>query len=219
MAYSMEVEGSAALVGASGAATMTTTYDDHGQPAEVLIHNAAHLLLRRMIYTRDSAGRLVREEVHLGEGPVFPDFEDRMKDLPAEDRERLEAAVRNILSQENGLSTTTYFYDEKGRQVERIMRMGLLSDHRTTFHFDDHDNPIEELSEENSRDMGIDEQGYPQPSSETSHKQHTRYSYKYDAKGNWTERVVWSLEPNQDPQPSNIERRQISYYQAASERR
>ena len=94
--------------------------------------------------------------------------------------------------------SNTYVYDEKGRQVERNIHLGLLGDHRTTFHFDDHDNPIEEIAEHIS--------------SESSDKQHTRYVYKYDAKGNWTEREVWSLEPNKDPQRSNVERRQITYY-------
>ena len=43
--------------------------------------------------------------------------------------------------------------------------------------------------------------------------QHVRFEYRYDAHGNWTERVVWQrTEPNADERRSNIERRTIDYY-------
>jgi hypothetical protein len=214
--YSMDVEGALAMFGTSGAATMTTAYDDQDRANEVLIHDASHRLLRRMTYTRDSAGRLLKEEVKLDRGAPFPDMEERLKEAPPEARESLQAALATILGANNPLSNT-YAYDEKGRQVEKIMRMGLLGEHRTTFHFDDHDNPIEEVSEDINREVRMDEQGHPQPSSESSHNQHTRFVYKYDAKGNWTEREVWIIfEPKKDFQRSNIERRQISYYLAGS---
>ncbi len=195
MAYSMEVEGALALFGAGGATTMTTAYDNHGQAAEVLIHDAAHRLLRRLTLTRDSAGRLVKEEVDLGTGASFPD------------------TLATIFGANNALSKT-YAYDQKGRQVERTMSMGMLGEHRTTFRFDDHDNPIEEIDENSSRDVQMDEQGHPHPHTETTNKQHIRYVYKYDANGNWTAREVGTiLEASKEFKRSNIERRQITYYQ------
>jgi hypothetical protein len=46
-----------------------------------------------------------------------------------------------------------------------------------------------------------------------SHVQHVRFAYRYDAYGNWTERIVWQrMAPNADERPSNIERRTITYY-------
>jgi hypothetical protein len=43
--------------------------------------------------------------------------------------------------------------------------------------------------------------------------QYNRFEYRYDAQGNWTERVVsYRLEPNPDFQRSNVERREITYY-------
>ena len=43
--------------------------------------------------------------------------------------------------------------------------------------------------------------------------QHVRFEYKYDAYGNWIERIVWQrMEPNTDEQPSNIERRTLTYH-------
>ncbi len=201
--YSVDVEGAVPLFGASGAATMTTVYDDHDRATEVLVHDASHRLLRRMTVTRDTAGRVVTEEVQAGTLPLFPEIEDKLKDAPPEDRESLKAALAAAFGPSNALLTTTYAYDQKGRRVELIVRMGLLVAHRSTFRFDDHDNPIEEISE----DTG----------SESSHKQHDRSIYKYDAEGNWTEREVGTiLEPNQDFHRSNIERRQITYYQRGS---
>ena len=64
--------------------------------------------------------------------------------------------------------------------------MGNLHEERTTYIYDDHDNPIETVDES---DRG---------------RQRTRFVYKYDAQGNWTEREVeWS----------NLTRRQITYFQ------
>ena len=43
--------------------------------------------------------------------------------------------------------------------------------------------------------------------------QHVRFEYRYDAHGNWTERVVWQrMEPDADERRSSIERRTIDYY-------
>jgi hypothetical protein len=213
VAYSVDVEGAAALFGASGAATMTTVYDGRGQATEILVHDTAHRLLRRTIVTQDSAGRMVKQEVQAGTAPVFPEFENKLKDAPPEARESLKAALAAAYGPTNVLLTVTNAYDEKGRRVERTMLMGTLSGDRTTFRFDDHDNPIEENSEHASRDVGVDDQGNPRHSNERSEKQHSRFFYKYDAEGNWTEREVWTnFEPGEDLKRSGIERRQITYY-------
>ena len=46
-----------------------------------------------------------------------------------------------------------------------------------------------------------------------SFRREVRQEYKYDSRGNWTERVVSvRYEINPDSQWSNIERREISYY-------
>jgi hypothetical protein len=46
-------------------------------------------------------------------------------------------------------------------------------------------------------------------------QQHTRFEYRYDTQGNWTERIVSGrAEQNPDFQRSNIERRTITYYAA-----
>jgi len=140
IAYSVDFEGAASLFGTSGAATMTTVYDDQGHATEILVHDAAHRLLRRTTMTQDGAARPVKQEVRA-------------------DREALKAALAAAFGPNNVLVTITNAYDEKGRRVERAMTMGTLGGDRTTFRFDDHDNPIEGNSEHTSREVGMGEQG------------------------------------------------------------
>jgi YD repeat-containing protein len=130
--YSYDVEGAGALMMSGTAAkTMTTSYDDHNKPTEILVHDDTHRLLRRMTFTYDSAGRLVKEEVHADAEARFPGFEEKMKDASPEDRERLLATLRKVFGQDHGMLTTVYAYDEKGRRVEKTWRMGALSEHHT----------------------------------------------------------------------------------------
>ena len=62
------------------------------------------------------------------------------------------------------------------------------------------------------RDMRIDD-GAVKIEEQPPHVQHIRFEYRYDAHGNWTERVVWGRTGrNTDERRSNIERRTITYY-------
>ncbi len=191
-AFMYAIEGTVQSYGASGASTITTRYDDRGEPDEVLFHDADRHLLRRVVFTRDGAGRLTKEELHLGEESPFPDI---------------------VFGPNSVLSSTSYAYDAKGRILERRTRMGELGDQRTTFGYDDRDNPAEETHEDISREMQMDEAGVLQATKETSSTQNVRFEYRYDAQGNWLERVVWNrLRPNPNFERSNITRREITYY-------
>jgi len=207
------IEGTTHSYGAPGAATVTTRYDERGQPHEVLFHDDGQRLLRRVIFTRDSTGRLIREEMHFGEQTPFPGMEKDLENASAADRERALAMIANLFGPNKVMSSTTYAYDAKGRLVERRTCTGQLADRRSTFRYDDHDNPIAEASEDSSREMQTDEKGNLHPTKESSHKQNVRFEYRYDAQGNWTERIVWSRwESNPNFERSNIERRDITYY-------
>lgn len=109
-------------------------------------------------------------------------------------------------------SVATYAYDEKGRRIETIRRMGKLSEARVTVRYDDFDNPVEEVRSEVNREMRIDD-GVVKAEERPSHVQHVRLAYQYDAHGNWTERIVWQrMAPSTEERPSNVERRAITYY-------
>ena len=157
-----------------------------------MFHDADQRLLRRVVFTRDGAGRLTKEELHLGEESPFPEI---------------------LFGPNSVLSTTTYAYDAKGRILERRTRMGQIGEHRTTFRYDDRDNPTEETNEDISREMQIDDAGVLHTEKEKSSTQNVRLDYTYDARGNWQERIVWCrLEPNPNFERSNITRREITYY-------
>lgn len=205
--FAYGIEGTAQAYAATGAATITTRHNDRGHPEELLFYDENHRLLKRAIFTRDSAGRLIKEEMHLGEQIPFPDLERELDNAVPRTREVVAAVIGNFML------TTTYTYDREGRLLERRILMGALSDQRTTFLYDDHDNPIEETTESTLREMQIDEEGALHTTKENSYTQNIRFEYRYDAQSNWTERVVWSrLVPNPNAERSNIVRREITYY-------
>jgi hypothetical protein len=96
-----------------------------------------------------------------------------------------------------------YAYDARGRLMERTMSMGMLWEERRTSEYVDRDDPIAETTKSW-------EHGVAQPQS----GQRTRFDYQYDARGNWTERIVMSRSGSQQEfQRSNVERRTITYYE------
>ena len=190
------IDGTEIAIGARGAATITTVYDDRDLPVEALIHDATHQVLRRATITRDSAGRVVKEEVFLGPQSLFPDLEDKLKDAPPETRESFRAAIVAKFGPGGVFVSYAHTYDQKGRRMSRVIRMGNLHEERTTYTYDDHDNPIETVGEEEGG------------------RQRTRFIYKYDAQGNWTEKEMWlASEQDKDFRRWSVERRQITYYQ------
>jgi len=210
------VEGTDYKYGAPGATTMTVTYDEHDLLTEVHFHDVNRHLLRQVTFIRDSTGRLLSEEMRLVEMP-FPNL---LKESPEssspEAHARKLATLTKLLGAAQGFSSTTYAYDPKGRLLERTHRMGALGEDRATYRYDDHDNPIEETTEHRSRDASIKEDGTIDYSADHLNIQHNRLEYRYDAQGNWTERIVsFRVEPNPDFQRSNVEPRTITYHPVA----
>ena len=144
-----------------------------------------------------------------GESP----FLNLLEEIPPEKREETVATLK--VSFGETFSSSTYVYDAHGRLVERMDRMGKLGESRTTYRYDDHDNPIEETTEDRHREASADENGTTQYTSDRLSVQHNRLEYLYDAHGNWTERIV-SIQPEPNPafQRSNVERRVITYHAA-----
>lgn len=206
------VEGVDHAYGAPGAVTMTTAYDARNLPAEVLFRDAQNALVSRVVFVRDEAGRLLSDELQFGERALFPEPEQQAQSTDA-DRAQMAAVLAKVLGPTLAFMKTAYVYDEKGRVVEQRNSSGSLGEGRTAIRYDEHDNPIEQTGENHEREIGVEENGELHTASERSHTQHTRFEYRYDAEGNWTERVVWSrLEPNPNFQRSNLKRRGISYY-------
>ena len=202
------IEGTDTAYGAPGAATITTIYDDQNLPAKVLFHDADHRPLNYVIFTHDSAGRLSSEEMHQGERSPFQRIVDQAS---PERREEMAAMLKQVLGET--FSNTAYVYDARGRLIERTHTMSSLGGDRTTYRYDDHDDPIEETTEHRNREASIGENGSVHYSSDTVTVQHNRLEYRYDEHGNWTERIVsFAPEPNSVFQRCNIERRAITYH-------
>jgi hypothetical protein len=202
------IEGTEQGYGAPGATTMTTTYDERDLPTKVVFQDANHNSVTQVIFVRDSAGRLLSEEMHSSGESQFPGALDK---VPPEDRERMAALLKKVFGQP--FSSTTYEYDAKGRLIKRANNMGGLSEDRTTYRYDDRDDPIEETTEHRNREAGLDENGAVHYTADRVNVQHNRFESVYDAHGNWTERIVsYRLEPNPGLQRSNIERRAITYH-------
>jgi YD repeat-containing protein len=213
--YSIGVEGSGAdfAIRVSDATTMTTSYGEHDQPEEMLFHDASHAVVTRVTFTRDREGRATGEVVQFGNQFPFPEMRDVIAKLSAEEKAAMAAVLAQAFDGKT-LHSRSYAYDRQGRLLEKTERMGTLSEDRTTYRYDDRDNPIEELKEDQSRELGVDNPGdTPRTRNETVRRHDVRYEYQYDREGNWTERIVSSrMEPNAIFKRSNVERREITYY-------
>ncbi len=208
-------EGSETGYPAPGATTMTTIYDERDLPAEVRFTDAHQQPVSRVVLLRDDAGRLVSEEMYMDERPPVPDLRERLQGAPPEAHAQISALLAQLLGPDQAFSRTAYEYGPDGRLLVRSRSMAAIMEERTTFRYDDHGNEIEEITERKSRSVGIDAQSELRTTSEDSRKDQIRFDYKYDARGNWVERVVWGMhEPNADFQRSDVERREISYYEA-----
>jgi hypothetical protein len=211
-AMSYAVEGTETAVSAPGAVTSTISYDDRDRPAQVSFHDADQALVRRIVFSRDRDGRLLTEVVHFGGKTPFATFPPGVDEVPPEEHAKMAALLANVFAEQT-LMSTSYAYDHAGRLMERVRRMGSLSEERTSFQYDDHDNPVEEISEDRGRSADIDDDGVLQLKEEEPRTQYARFDYQYDVHGNWTERVGWGRTKAQtDFQRSNIERRTFTYY-------
>ncbi len=205
-------EGSEQSIGAPGATSVTVSYDEQERPVETVFHGPGGAMVRRVAMVRDAAGRLVGEEVSFGGQSPFP-IAPALPGASAGDHAALAGVVASAFA--GGLfSTTSYAYDEAGRLTEKITRIGLLSEQRERFRYDGHGNPVEQESVTVSREIGQDERGAPVARESPPVEGRWRFEYRYDARGNWTERIVSIRHMDAAGfQPSNIERREIAYYE------
>jgi hypothetical protein len=165
------------------------------------------------VFSRDREGRLLSEVVHFGAESFAPTFQPLQDNVSGKEHASMAAALK-VAFEDRVFCRTAYTYDTKGRLVERAMNMGTLSEERTTFHYQDYDDPIAETSSSRNRRVDIDDDGTVRTTEDDPRVQYNRYDYQYDSGGNWTERVV-SYRIGQQPefQRSNIERRTITYYE------
>ena len=125
------VEGTEHSFGAPGATTLAVTYDERDLPVEGVFHDTTGAVVRRIVFSRDDKGRVLSEVVYLDAEFPFPDMTSAAPDAPVMEREQL-AALMKVVFADQVFCRTDYAYDPAGRLLERTMRMGALSDDRTT---------------------------------------------------------------------------------------
>jgi hypothetical protein len=192
----------------NGAMAFSAGMGESDETAETVWYDIEHRFLRRLTFTRDACGRLLKEEVHLGD-----DVFGKIENASTEQREALMAQLTMLLGPDRVMASTSYLYDERGHQIERRTQMAGMADNRTTYTDDDRGNPVDEITVFIQREMQADETGNQHFGTENSQTSRAHYDYQYDAHGNWTERIVSTLaETSSTPQRSNVERREIGYY-------
>ena|SRR6266446_7267796 len=107
-------------------------------------------------------------------------------------------------------------YDEAGSRIEMKREMGALGSETRRSRYDGHGNKILEESESLERGgMDFDRDGNEVPETVKigESRNSTRFEYKYDEHGNWTEQVQWSrAEPGKQEFKSMIVKRTLSYF-------
>jgi hypothetical protein len=191
--YYCPIDGVDYYFNAPGTTTMTTAFDNQGRSSELLLKDSDGGVLRGVTLTHDESGRLVKDEIFLGGLPLVPD-------IP-------------MFGSGMALMTTEYTYDERGRCVEQVRRMFGLSEERITTQYDDHGNRTETTTEHQSREANVNE-GNIEYGAPTIRRAQARFTYKFDDRGNWSERVISQRHgENPDFTPCSIERREIAYYE------
>ncbi len=204
------IEGTNMSVGASGAARVVTTYDRNDLPVKEVFEDAKQNPVRHVIMRRDSMGRLVKVEIHMGGTSMFSVFGQSDQPISAEADKALSLKMGSL---EGIFSETNYAYDVQGRLVERTGSMSNLGRYRTTYRYGDGDDPIEDTTEHSHREAHLAEDGILHYTPDKVMAQQNRFEYRYDNHGNWPERTVLTRpEGNADFRASNITRRAITYH-------
>ncbi len=129
----------------------------------------------RVVFSRDQDGRVLSERMELAGLRVL------FATMPSHERASLQELLETAF-EDHTCSLATHLYDEKGRRIETVRRMGTLSEERVTVRYDDFDNPLEEHRSEAIRELRMDD-GVVQTEERPPLVQHIRFEYRYDAHG------------------------------------
>lgn len=206
--YSFGVEGTDAAYSAPGVTTLTTLYNEREQPIQLVFRDATGDLLKRVEFSYDADANLIQETQTNVADMLPPDAFTAMNPAQLE-------AVRAVLGGAGEPICHMHRYDRNGRRIESRWRMGLLGGDVKTTVYNDHGDEIAEVSEQETREYGIDDEGRlaDVPTRESVHQSEARFHYDYDANGNWVVKTVESrAAPEQEFMKSSVERRTIEYF-------
>jgi hypothetical protein len=205
--YSWGVEGTDSYYSAPGAATLTTLYNEHEQPIDLMFRDEEGRLLSRVEFGYEG-GHLV-EEAQTVIADTFPP--EMLTSMNLAQRETMLA----LLGANDEPIRRLRRYDDQGRRAETRSRMGPLGGDRKTVVYNDQGDPIKEVFEHDEREYGIDEEGQlsGSPTTQSTNRSEARLRYDHDAHGNWLTKTVESRGgTDQDFSLSSVERRTLTYF-------
>jgi hypothetical protein len=185
----------------NGGGSVTTRYNDDDQPIESLVRDADGELLVQIVHNY-ADGRLVSETLIQEAFELPGQLRERFSE---EQRRAFRAQSKKALSQLglNGMERS-YGYDDWGRVIRRLMRMGNFHQDTSTTYNEHGDEAGTVRIQSGSLDPR-----QPHLDNERSERSEIRYLYQYDSHGNWTERTTTRSHGSGDP---NTHRRTLAYY-------
>jgi YD repeat-containing protein len=189
------------------------SYNEQDQPVEWQITDVNGNLTNRLIRTYDENGRVAELRYTI---------ENILLTLPAEAQQQFTAEpgaaeelanqMNEFLGEQRNFMRSTYSYDSDGRLTEKHTHMGPSMETITKTAYNDHGDKLEEHTTtigEPNPSKGVKSGEALSAAPPTSQESVTRYFYKYDSFGNWTEQAISS--PT-SPNDVTVTRRTIVYY-------
>jgi YD repeat-containing protein len=192
------------------------SFNEQDQPLEWHVYDANRNLLNRLIRTYDQNGRVAE---------IRYTIENFLVSLPTEAQQqfvaepgaadRITEGFNQLLGEQRNFTRVTFDYDDAGRIIEKHRLVGYSLETTTKIAYNDHSDKLEE-HESTTGDLNPPRhaQSGDRSSPTPFPNQDTRYSYKYDNFGNWTEQRIGSLT---GPNDARVTRRIIVYDWGADE--
>ena len=155
-----------------GGGTATTYYDDSDRPVEVQIRSSQDEVVSSAVRVYDHAGRVTEERLTIHSLAAYIPTALSSNDT-----------VNEWLKSRGSSHSVEFFYDS-GIHPTRTVRRDHNKEDVVVTSYNEHGDPEVEIT--TSKNM-VDGNGEA-----PSLHWETRYSYQYDERGNWTERVVAS---------------------------
>ena len=205
--YFWGVEDTDCAYSAPGATALTTLYNMHDQPTELLFHDKDGRTLSRVEFVYDDTGNLV-EEAQTMAADVLP--AEMLAALTSGELETMRALLGA------GAARRQHCYDARGLRIETHTRMfGALGRDSKRMTYNHQGDQIEEMSEYEQRDFSIDDRGRlsSDPTKESVSRSEARFRYDYDVRGNWIKKAVEARSgADAEFSLSSVEQRTIDYY-------
>ena len=203
------VEGTDAFYSAPGAARVVTVYDIREQPAGMRFFDQDGRLLTSVDFIYDEAGQLIEEAQRRTLDVLPPDALARMNAAQLE-------TLGRLLGVGDEPSRRRHRYDPLGRRIEtRAASFGPLGEDVKSVAYNDHGDPIEEISEHDAQEYELNDGGQLSAigGKRTRSRSEARFRYEYDGRGNWVKKVTESRAGSDgDFSISSIESRALAYY-------